>query len=106
MSAVQSGALPGAPFCGLLIQQLRSTDLLVRSLVSMFLLLFRVVDLETSNGLMPAAAELMMLNILLIVPGVEHTMLNFGVNLRLLVLRPRESMLLHESRIMSEPGIL
>ena len=38
----------------------------------MFLPWFCVVDLETSNGLMPADRELMMLNRLLIVPGVEH----------------------------------
>ena len=51
--------------------------------------LFSVIDLQTSNGLMPAAGELMMLTRLLIVPGVEDEMLNIGVNLRLLVLRPR-----------------
>ena len=34
----------------------------------------------------------MMLNSLLIVPGVEHAMLNIGVNLCLLVPRPRGSM--------------
>ena len=38
--------------------------------------LFCVVDLETSNGLMLAAEEHMMLNRLLLVPGVEHSMLN------------------------------
>ena len=42
------------------------------SLVGLFLPLFCVVDLETSNGLMPAARELMMLSRLLIMPGVEH----------------------------------
>ena len=40
---------------------------------------------------MPAAAELMMLNILIIVSGIEHAMLNIVVNLCLLVLRPRGS---------------
>ena len=59
----------------------------MRSLVGMFLPLFCVVDLETSNSLMPAAEELMMLNRLLIVPGLEHAMRNIGVNLCLLVLR-------------------
>ena len=49
-------------------------------------------DMETSNGLMPAAAERIMLNGLLIVPGVEHAVLNIGVYLCLLVLRPRGSM--------------
>ena len=57
----------------------------MRSLVGMFLPQFFAVDLETSNGLMPAAGDLMMLNRLLIVPGVEHAMLNIGVNLYLLV---------------------
>ena len=38
---------------------------LVRSLIGMFLLLFCVVDLETSNGLMPAVDKLMMQNWLL-----------------------------------------
>ena len=68
----------------------------MRSLVGMFLPLFCVVDLETSNGLMPAAGELMMLNRVLIVPGVEHAMRNIGVNLCLPVLRPRESMVRKE----------
>ena len=35
-----------------------------------------VVDLEPSNDLTPAAGELMMLNRLLIVPGIEHAMRN------------------------------
>ena len=38
--------------------------------------------------------------------GVEHVMLNIGVNLCLLVLRLRGSMMLHMSRIMSAPGII
>ena len=90
MSEVQSGA----------------SELLVRSLVGMLLPLFCVVDLERSNGLMPAARELTMLNRLLIVPGVAHAMLNIGVNLCLLVLRSRGSMVLQGSRIMSAPRIL
>ena len=77
----------------------------MRSLVGMFLPLFCVVILETSNGLMPAARELMMLDRLLIVPGVGHAMLNIGGNLCLLVLRPRGSMVLQGSLIMSAPGI-
>ena len=44
----------------------------MRSLVGVFLPLFRVVDLEPSNDLMPTARELMMLNRLLTVPGVAH----------------------------------
>ena len=50
--------------------------------------LFCEVDLETSNGLMPAAGELMMINRCLSCL-VEHVMLNIGVNMCLLVLRPR-----------------
>ena len=72
----------------------------------MLLPLFCIVDLETSNGMMPAAGELKMLNRLLIVPGVEHTMLNIGVNLCLLVLRLGGSMVLLGSHIMSTPGVL
>ena len=65
-----------------------------------------VVDLETKNGLMPAAGELMMLNRLLIVPGLEHAMLIIGVNFYLFVLRPWVNMVLQGSRIMNVPGIL
>ena len=71
----------------------------MRSLVDVYPPLFRGVDLETSNGLMPAAEELMMLNRLLIVPGVEHAMRNIGINLCLLVLRHRGSMVLQRSLI-------
>ena len=60
----------------------------------MFLPLFCVVDLDTTNGLMPAAGEFVMLNRLLIVPIVEQAMWNIGVTLCLLVLRPRGSMVL------------
>ena len=42
----------------------------MRSLVGMFLPLCCVVDLETSNALILADGELIMLNRLLIVPGV------------------------------------
>ena len=48
----------------------------MRSLVGMFLPLFCVVEIETSNGLMPDAGELIMQNRLLIVPDVEHAMRN------------------------------
>ena len=75
------------------------------SLVGMFLPLFCIVDLETRNGLMPATGELMLINRLLIVPGVEHTMLNIDVNLCLLVLRTRGSVVLKGSSIMNVPGI-
>ena len=69
---------------------MRSTELLLKLLAVMFLALFSVIDLETSNGLMPAARELIMLNRLLVVPGVEHAMLMISVNLSLLVLTPTE----------------
>ena len=75
-------------------------------MVGVLLLLFCIVDLETCNSLMPAAGELMMLNRLLIVPVVDNAMLNIGVNLCLLVLRPRGSMVLHWSHIINAPGIL
>ena len=71
----------------------------MRSLVGMFLPLFCVLDLERSNGLMPAARELTMLNRLLIVSGVEHAMLNIGVNLGLLILRPRGCIVLQGSHL-------
>ena len=79
----------------------------MRLLVGIFLPLF-CVDLETSNYycLRPAARKLMTLNRLLIVRGVEHAMLNMGVNLCLLVLRLRGSLVLQRSRIMNAPGIL
>ena len=67
--------------------------------MGIFLPLFCGVDLETSNGLTSAARELMM-------PGEEHAMMDVGFSLCLLVLRPRGSMVLQGSRIMSTPGIL
>ena len=60
----------------------------------MFQPLFCVVDLKTSNVLIPTAGELMILNKLLIVRSVEHVMLKIGVNLCLLVLRHRGSIVL------------
>ena len=76
---------------------LKSADLLVEldpvigKGVGMFLQLFCVIDLETSTGLMSASREPVILNRLLIVPGVEHAMLNIGVNLCLLVQRHKGS---------------
>ena len=75
-------------------------ELLVRSLVGMFLPLFCVVYLESSNDLMPAARELIMLSRLLIVRGVEQAMPIIGVNWCLVVLRPRGSTVPQGSRIM------
>ena len=43
----------------------------------------------TSNGLMPAVGELMMLSRLLIIPGLAHAVQIIGVNLCSLVLRTR-----------------
>ena len=78
----------------------------MRSLVGLFLALSCVVDLETSYDFMPAAGELMMLSRLLIVPGVEHAVQIIGVDLCLLGLRLRGSMVLQRSHIMNAPGIL
>ena len=78
----------------------------MRSLVGFFLPLFCVVDLETSNGLMTAAGELMMISRLFVVPGVEHAVQIIGVDLCLLVLRPRGSMVLQGSHTMNARGIL
>ena len=73
-------------------------------MVGMFLPLSCIVDWETSNGLMPAAEKFMILNRLLIVPGVEQAIRNIGVNLCLLVLRPSAARESHNA--MSAPGIL
>ena len=72
----------------------------------LFLQLFCTVDLEMSKGSMPAARELMMLSRLLILPGDELTVQIIGVNLCLLVLRPKLSTVLHGSHIMNALGIL
>ena len=85
---------------------MRSTELLVKSLVGLFLSLFSVVDLETSDSLMPATGELMMLIRLHIMPGVEHAVQIIGVNLCVLLHRPRGSKVLQGSHITNEPGIL
>ena len=55
---------------------------------------------------MPAAGEFMMLSRLLIMAGVEHTVQIIGVDLCLLVLKPRGSILLQGSHIMNAPGLL
>ena len=80
-----------------------SIKLLVRSSVGLLLQLFCVVDMETSNSLMPAARELMMLSRLLIMPGVEHTMQIIGVDLCMLMQRTRGSTVLQGSHIMNAP---
>ena len=67
-------------------------------LVRMFPPLFYEVDLETSIGLMPAPKELIMLSRLFITLGVEHAMQIIGVDLCLLVLGLRGSMVTIESR--------
>ena len=46
----------------------------MRSLVDLFLPLFCIVDLQTSNRLIPADGELIMLCGMLIVPGVENAL--------------------------------
>ena len=74
--------------------------------IGLLLPLFCVEYLETSNGSMQAAGELMMLSRLHIMPGVEHAVQIIGVNLCLLVLRSRGSMVLGGSHIMNAPGIL
>ena len=84
------------------ITALLAIELLVRSLVGMFLQLSCIVQMETSNGLMPAGRELLMLSM----PGVEHAMLNIGGNLCLLMLRPTGYIVLQGIRIFSTPGIL
>ena len=63
--------------------------------------LFCVVDLETINGLTPAAGELIMLNRLLIMPGVEHAVQIIWFDLCLLVEGRKGG-----SHIMNAPGIL
>ena len=78
----------------------------MKSLAGLFLQLFCIVDLEISNGLMPAAGELMMLRRLLILPDEEHAVQIIGFYLCFLVLRPRLSMVLLGSHIMNSPGIL
>ena len=83
-----------------------SSELLMRSLVGLFLPLFCVVDLETSNGLMPSTGELTMLSRQLFMPGVDHAVQIIGVDLFLLVLRPRGSMVLKESHTINASGIL
>ena len=60
-----------------------------------------------NNGLILAAGrEFMMLSRMLIMPGVEEPVQIIGVNLNLLIVRPRGSMVLQGSHIMNAPGIL
>ena len=63
-------------------------------LVGMFPTLFCIVDLGTSNGLMPSTRELMVLRNLLIMHSVEHAMQIIGVDFCLRVMSPRGSMML------------
>ena len=67
----------------------------MRLLLGLFLPLFCIVDLETSNGLMLAAGEVMMLSRLLIMAGVVQIIV---VNLCSFVLRPRGSTVLQGSQ--------
>ena len=55
---------------------------------------------------MPAAGEPMMLSRLLIVPGVEHTAQIIGVDLCVLMLKPRGSTVLQGKNIINAPRIL
>ena len=55
---------------------------------------------------MPAAGELVMLSRQFVVPGVEHALQIIGVDLCLLLLRLKGSIVLQESRIMNTPGIV
>ena len=71
---------------------MHSTELFVRSLVGLFPSLFCIVDLETSNGLIPAVGELLMLSRLLIMTGTEHAVQIIGLNLCFVMPRPRGSM--------------
>ena len=85
---------------------MRSTNSVVRSLVEMFTPMFCAVDLETCNGLMRVVGELKMLSRRIIVPRVEHAMQIIGVDLCLLVLRPKGSIVLQGSHIMNTVGVL
>ena len=73
--------------------------------IGMFLPLFWVIDLKIINGLIPAAREPMILDRLLIA-GSTIEVIDIGDTLCFLVLRPRGSMALQGSRIMSAQGIL
>ena len=67
-------------------------------MVGLFLPLFCVVDMKTINAIMLIRQ--------LIMPGVEHAVQIIGVDLCLLVLRPRGSTVLQANHIMNAPGIL
>ena len=64
-----------------------------------------MVDMETSNGLMPAAVEHMMLNRMLIVPSVEHANPQYWGQFVLARAEAR-SMVLQGSRIIRAQGLL
>ena len=86
---------------------MRSTELSGRSLVGLFLPLFCIVDQETRNGSMPAAGELIMLKKTAYRAWCRSSSADDdGVDLCLLVLRPRGSMVLQGSHIMNTLGIL
>ena len=61
---------------------------------------------DFDKSLMPATWEHMMLSRLIIMPGVEHAVQITGVDLCLLVLKPRLSMVQQWSHIMIAQGIL
>ena len=85
---------------------MRSTGLLVMSLVDFFLPLFCVVDLETTNDLMPAARKLTMLIRLIIVPDYRAwCRARSDDHLGRFVLAPKGSMALQGGHIMNAPGI-
>ena len=72
--------------------------------MGLFLSLFCIIDLETSNGLMTAAGGLLMLSRLLIMPGVDHAVQINRVDCScLLVLRPGGNMVLQGSHIINAP---
>ena len=73
-------------YIDLAMASIHSTSTPILIYISTFL---SVVELETSNGLMPAAGELMMINRLLIVPIVKQEILNIVVTLCVFVLRPK-----------------
>ena len=79
----------------------------MRSLVGVFLPVTTVWRSKSGDKKwFDAAKEFMMLNRLLVMPGLEPTMLIIVVNLYLIVLRPRGSMVLQGSRTMNASGTL
>ena len=106
MSTMQSGALHGATFWNHIIHGRYLTGLSARSLVEMFPPTFCLVYLETSNSLMSAGGELMMLSRLLIILGIKHSIQFIEVDFYVPVLRPRVSMVVQGSHIMYTTGII